>query len=114
MPTPDLKALTQAMQASGPIMIEVDPIYLFVLVGTVQLALRHPGNRGHSADLAREAATAFQQRLGEIDPAIAIALEQGWHPEFDVTSEEYDEIEAENEWDDTLYDLLGDAEDCHE
>ena len=111
MQTPDFKTLSQAMQASGPITLEVDPIYLFVLVGTVQLALRHPGNHGQSAEMAKEAAIAFQQKLGEIDPEIAVALEKGWHPEFDVTREEYDEIEAENTWDDTMYDRPTDEED---
>ncbi|SRR5579883_1006735 len=114
MQTPDFKTIAETFKTSPPITLEVDPIYLFVLVGTVQLALRHPGNRGKSAELARQAAISFQQRLGEINPEIAAALEQGWHPEFDVTSKEYDAIEAENEWDDTLYDLPGDAEDCHE
>jgi hypothetical protein len=104
MQTPDFKAMSQVMKEAGPITLELDPIYLFVLVGTVQLALRHPGNRGQSSEMAREAAIAFQQRLGELDPTIAAALEQGWHPEFDVTSEEFDAIEAENAWDDELYD----------
>lgn len=103
METPDFKAIAAVLEKTEPITLEIEPIFLFVLVGTVQLALRYPGNRGASADIARKAAIAFQQALGEIDPAIAQALEQGWHPEFDVTSEEFDAIEAENTWDDSLY-----------
>lgn len=110
MQTSDFKTLSHVMEAAGLVTLELEPIYLFILVGTIQLALRHPEYRGQSADLAREAAIAFQQRLGEIDPAIAAALEQGWHPEFDVTSEEFDQMEAENAWDDSMSDRPSDGD----
>jgi hypothetical protein len=69
--------------------LELDIWGAYVLVGQLQLVLRHPENIGPSADCARVIAQKIQQYLGEeIDPAIALSLERGWHPEFDVAGDE--------------------------
>ncbi len=55
----------------------------FCLLGQVQLALRHPGNRGLAADLATRIARQIQEQIS-VSPAISVVAEAGWHPESDV------------------------------
>jgi hypothetical protein len=54
------------------------------VISQIQLALRHPGNNGPSAQHARGFARALQDLLAEQDPEIGRYLERGWHSVFDV------------------------------
>lgn len=86
-----LARVTWAIQSHQAVSIPLDlGVYeAYALVAQLQLALRHPGNAGESADCARQFAQALQAYLGrEIDPVLAESLEYGWHPEFDVEREE--------------------------
>lgn len=89
---PDFERIGKLMEKAQPLEMAILPFRAFVLVGQIQLALRHPENRGPSAEIARDMAVRLQALLGQIDPAIAEALEHGWHPEFDVSAEEFDQL----------------------
>ncbi|MDX2215465.1 MAG: hypothetical protein SFY66_19535 [Oculatellaceae cyanobacterium bins.114] len=89
MQLPNFEQIGKILDEAEPIEMAIMPFRAFVLVGQIQLALRHPQNRGPSADVARDMAIRLQARLGQIHPAIAEALEHGWHPEFDVSDEEF-------------------------
>ncbi|NJR37770.1 MAG: hypothetical protein HC781_01690 [Leptolyngbyaceae cyanobacterium CSU_1_4] len=72
------KLLTQA----DPLTLYINPHEAFCLVGVLQLALRHPGLQSTNVAgvVALSCAKQLQERLGEIHPTIAAALE-----EWDVT-----------------------------
>ncbi|MGG6295243.1 hypothetical protein ACQ4M4_12710 [Leptolyngbya sp. AN02str] len=89
---PNFEAISKILEAAEPIEMVITPFRAYVLVAHLQLALRHPGNTGASADVARDMAQRLQARLGQIHPLLSETIEQGWHPEFDVTHEEYEEL----------------------
>ena len=92
MKPPDFEHLDRVLATAEPIETYISPERAFVLVGLLQLALRHPGlaDTKKAQLVGREMAQRLQQRLGEIDPAIGLILEQGWHPEWDMSKEEFD------------------------
>lgn len=92
MQPPNFNRIGQLLDQAQPLEMAIMPFRAFVLVAQLQLALRHPDNQGSSAEIARDIATRLQTLLGQIDPAIAEALEQGWNPEFDVTRAEFEEL----------------------
>lgn len=95
---PSLNQISHILSQAPPIEMAIEPFRCFVLVSQLQLALRHPDNTGSSADIARDMAMRLQAKLGHLDPAIALALESGWHPEFDMTRDEADTyFEGEDE-----------------
>lgn len=55
----------------------------WVLFAHVQLALRHPGNKGPSAEIARKVAERIQKRVATTG-ALAEIARRGWHQEFDI------------------------------
>lgn len=77
----DVLARLQAMQ---PVQLELSPLQAFTLIGHLQLALRHPGNVGPSADMAEAIARMMQDALTWQDATVGAAVEAGWNPCFDV------------------------------
>lgn len=76
-----LRARTGGVQT---LKLDVDLFDLFRVIGSLQLAWRHPG----LDDPQREAIERFTRQLqGAFDaddcPALAETLEQGWHREYD-------------------------------
>lgn len=61
----------------------------YTIVAQLQLALRHPENKGEIAKVGRWAAILIQMKISKIDPLIKESLDMGWHPEFDVEAEEF-------------------------
>jgi hypothetical protein len=53
------------------------------LLGTLQLALRHPANRGATSTQMRLLAHTLEQWLSEFGPAIKELCQLGWNPEAD-------------------------------
>lgn len=74
-----------------PIEMVTTPARLFILISHLQLALRHPGNTGSSAEIARTMAHNMSEVLCQFHPEARQLIEQGWHPEFDMSREEWDE-----------------------
>lgn len=55
-----------------------------ILIAQIQLALRHPANRGESAAQAREFVEALIGRLEASEPAVGELLRRGFDPAADV------------------------------
>jgi hypothetical protein len=72
------------LRGRGPIALEVDQFAAFQLIGSLQLAWRHPGLspslRSTIEDFGRQLQRAFD---GPDTPQLALTLEQGWHAEYD-------------------------------
>ena len=71
-----------------PVHLQTDGLTIFMLIAQLQLALRHPGNAGESADKIRELAVDLQNQLTTRVPDIKPILDRGWHPEFDMSANE--------------------------
>lgn len=56
---------------------------VLAVVANLQLALRHPGNRGYAARIARQTVDDIIERLEGIEPDCAL-LRKGDNPHFDV------------------------------
>lgn len=63
--------------------LDVDWQTGIALLASLQLSLRHPGNRGHSARLVREFCDAFIEAVEQVDPALAQLLRRGDDPQHD-------------------------------
>lgn len=59
---------------------------VIVIVAHVQLALRHPGNKGAPARLARKILDEVIAKLDEGAPGIGEFLRLGFDPKYDVAS----------------------------
>lgn len=80
----DYEAYVAIMQSMhGPIQIELTPIQAAAVLGTLQLALRHPRHIGPSAQIVRDIAGLLQAELQMQNAAILPYLNAGWHEEVD-------------------------------
>jgi hypothetical protein len=53
------------------------------LLGTLQLALRHPQNIGRTSEAMRGFAQEIQTALAELGPATKQLAAMGWNPDYD-------------------------------
>jgi len=67
----------------APLAVHINPYVAICVMGQLQLALRHPLNRGASAHVARTFADKLQAYLSQ-SPALAEVTEQGWHEGYDA------------------------------
>jgi hypothetical protein len=65
-----------------PIIMELPGETAWYLFMNLQLALRHPGNTGPSAEFVRKFALELQEKLA-ITPALRELAEKGWDPNYD-------------------------------
>jgi len=65
------------------LMIDVDWQTGIALVACLQLSLSHPGNRGHSANCAREFVDRIIGSVASVDPEFAGLLRLGDDPHHD-------------------------------
>ena len=56
-----------------------------IVIIQMQLALRHPGNRGHASQRARHMVDCWINAIGETEPRVAELLRLGDDPSHDVT-----------------------------
>lgn len=73
----------RAWGAGPPLTLSVGRHLGFVLLGQLQLALRHPMNTGNSAEAAEGFARYLQDQL-ELPPDLAVIAAAGWNPECDA------------------------------
>ena len=73
----------QALKAIPPVPITLWPGQAFMLLAQLQLALRHPANKGPGAEFARTLARKLQVHLS-VNPLLTALCEKGWDPEFDL------------------------------
>jgi hypothetical protein len=80
------KAYTEAFAAFGPqsVTLDLSGLELLVMVSQLQLALRHPGNKGAGAETARALARRIINHLRTISPAFGAVFERGWLEQYDV------------------------------
>lgn len=79
-----LDRLCRHLQARPLLPVELDGMTAFMLIGQLQLALRHPQNRGASAGVARRVADGLIERLAGGDEEIRTLLRHGYDPAYDV------------------------------
>jgi hypothetical protein len=78
------EALERLTARAPSLKLDLDWQTTVVLVAQVQLALRHPGNRGPSAELARTFLDTLIARVEEVEPTVARCLRMGDDPQHDV------------------------------
>ena len=71
------------LEDAEPILLQITPDGAFMLLAQLQLALRHPANRGEAAEVIKHFAVELQQRIVERVPETQSVLDAGWHPECD-------------------------------
>lgn len=90
---PELKKAMEAQLALLSMSQEVAPIYaspalVFLLIGQLQLALRHPQNTGIGADAARMFIQGVRQQLAAPGSPLDQIIDLGFDPDFDLTVNE--------------------------
>jgi len=83
MKMPSLEDLNLLYRAPvTPVMISGQD--MFCLLATIQLALRHPGMTGATAEIARAFAEELQKRIVAASPGMKDLCAAGWDPEYDL------------------------------
>lgn len=67
--------------------LALTPLQVMVLVGQLQLSLRHPENSGPSSVIARKLAYELIEDLVEVHPNFAKVMSYGWQPTLDNDDE---------------------------
>ncbi len=63
--------------------LRLSTLETWVVFSHLQLALRHPENKGLSADIARKVAYRIQSKIAP-NGALAKVAQRGWSQEYDV------------------------------
>ena len=74
------------LMAKTNIVVELDAFSWMCVLGALQLATRHPAYTGPSSDIVRRVARNIQEMIS-LNDNIAILLELGWDPQFDVDAD---------------------------
>lgn len=64
--------------------VELDSTMALCVIAQIQLASRHPGNKGQSTEIAQKFARGLQVAVTKLHPEVANILEKGWDPAYDV------------------------------
>lgn len=83
-PSEILRKLADCKQ---PIEFVTTPSRVLILIAQLQLALRHPGNTGKSAEVAREFITNMTRAVCSQVPEAQELIDMGNNPAYDVTRE---------------------------
>ncbi len=70
------------LQSRPAIQLTLKPVEAWALMSELQLALRHPLNKGGTAKIAMKIAQSLQEQLS-ITETLRKVAEMGWHAEFD-------------------------------
>lgn len=83
---PDRAAFTVAMELHGeyPFNIETNIAYMVSVVGTLQLALRHPGFPRHTRSMIDPFIAMVIEEVHRVSPIIADGLRAGNHAANDL------------------------------
>lgn len=77
-------ALDRLQQNHPEVVLRMQWTTLTVIISQMQLALRHPGNKGWSAKRATDWLKKIIDMVEKLEPDLAIALRMGFQPEHDV------------------------------
>lgn len=72
----------QELESKPVIYLELSQLQAWILMSNLQLALRHPDNKGQSSKTAIEIATNLQNIVAS-EGALKEVAEMGWLPEYD-------------------------------
>lgn len=64
-----------------PITLLLSKLQAWALLSQLQLALRHPENKGATADIGRHFAEVIQKQVA-VTPALAEVAKRGWDPQY--------------------------------
>lgn len=67
-----------------PITIEIDCAIGICVISQIQLAYRHPNNRGTAQRISEKFARELQSKISQAMPEVAVILEMGWNKEYDL------------------------------
>lgn len=93
-----------------PVTIQLDPESALSVIGNLQLALRHPGNTGIAADIAKELIDGLIERLApDPDDPMRTFLMAGFDPAHDRHGmpKEFDSLEDADAHDFPLHATIG-------
>jgi hypothetical protein len=80
-----LALFTRLGECNAPLLMELSAPQTLILITMIQLACRHPeGREAQATKEAERIARGMQDALDSLVPGVGAAIEQGWHPEFDV------------------------------
>lgn len=71
-------ALMNYLEGQPPILMEIDVQTALLIIGNLQLAVRHPDNKGDGARAIRAFARELQERVAPVGSAIHDIMEEGW------------------------------------
>ena len=71
-----LERLLRELEGHPGVNLHLEGPQAFMLVAELQLALRHPGNTGTAAEVARSVIRVIGDTLG---PEARVLIERGWH-----------------------------------
>lgn len=74
-----------ALRNRPPVKLKIDALALFMILGNLQLALRHPNNTGPSAKFAKRFIDDARAQLAGPGSAIDTILRMGDDPAYDVS-----------------------------
>ena len=78
-----------------PIVLEIDGQTLFAVFAQLQLALRHPSNKGETSRVTRNFALKLQEMFCQIEPRAREICDAGWQSELDVDVEPSNEMKCD-------------------
>lgn len=89
MTTPEkirkLRAMTEALERKhGYFILQIPFSDFLVLLANVQLAIRHPGNQGYTAQIGRRICEDIIASMEKASPGIAELMNEGFDPKHDV------------------------------
>lgn len=87
----ELEQMFRELQNHPPVMLQLNAIDAWTFISLIQIALRHPGSVGETADAVKEAMLKMQNSM-LLTERMKEYLNRGWEPEYDRQIEEYKEF----------------------
>jgi hypothetical protein len=75
---------TEFCNSAKSFTLTLQPAQAWMLLGQLQLALRHPDNRGAPAEMAFSIAKQLEAYVSQGGPTVAMIAAFGWQPKLDV------------------------------
>lgn len=73
------RVVMEYMEGQPPILLEVDVQTALLVIGNLQLALRHPANNGAGALAILQFVKDLQERIAPVGSPIHDIMEEGWN-----------------------------------
>ena len=67
-----------------PFLLETTALHAWAIMSHLQLALRHPENKGPTSQIARQVAERIIETLAPAGSALRTVADRGWDPHFDA------------------------------